>query len=205
MRAYLGEARARLGILLGFVGLIWLTELTDLLVFGSALDGLGIRPRQTDWPWGILLAPFLHAGLPHLIANSVPLLVLGWLVLLRRRLDFFVVTALVTIAGGLGVWLFARPNTIHLGASGVVFGYLGYLLARAWFERSLASLALAVIAGFLYGGALWGVLPTERGVSWEGHLFGLAGGGASARLLRRRPARESDLRPQLRHGSAVPR
>ena len=144
-----------------------------------------------------LFAPLLHANFAHLIANTAPLFVLGWLVILRRKVDFFVVTAAVTLIGGLGVWLFARPGTLHLGASGVVFGYLGYLLVRAWRERSLVAIAVALVAGILYGGALWGVLPTERGISWEGHLFGLLGGGATAQALTgRRSART--LPPRLR-------
>jgi membrane associated rhomboid family serine protease len=193
VRTLTGELKSGLFILVGFVGLIWLVELVDLLVFRGALDAAGIRPRDPEALWGIVLAPFLHRGLPHLVANTVPLLVLGWLVLVRRRRDFLLITALVTVVGGLGVWLFARPQTIHLGASGVVFGYLGYLLLRAWFERSLAAVLLALIAGLLYGSALWGVLPGQRGISWEGHLFGFAGGGAAARLFmpraRRIPAR----------------
>jgi membrane associated rhomboid family serine protease len=183
LQTLLAEGKARLGALASFIGFIWLSELVDQLLLGGRLDYLGIYPRETSWLWGIVLAPFLHGGFAHLIANTAPLFVLGWLVILRRRLDFFLVTAIVTLLGGLGVWLFARPGTIHVGASGVVFGYLGYLLVRAWRERSLTSMALALIAGFLYGGALWGVLPTQSGVSWEGHLFGLAGGGAAARFL----------------------
>jgi len=170
----------------GFVSVIWLTELVDLLFLRGSLDYLGIRPRDLGWLWGIVLAPFLHGGMAHLIANTVPLLVLGWLVAVRRRVDFFLVTAVVTLLGGLGVWLLARPGTIHLGASGVVFGYLGYLLLRAWFERSAAAMLVALIAGFLYGGALWGLLPTQPGISWEGHLFGFAGGATTARFAGRR-------------------
>jgi membrane associated rhomboid family serine protease len=183
VRTFAAELQARITLLAGFIGIIWLVELVDLFLLRGALDAAGIRPRDPDALWGIVWAPFLHGGLPHLIANTVPLLVLGWLVLLRRRADFLVVTALVIVVGGLGVWLFGRPQTIHIGASGVVFGYLGYLFLRAWFERSPTAMLLALVAGVLYGGALWGVLPGQRGISWEGHLFGFAAGGVTARLV----------------------
>ncbi len=183
MQTLVAEGKARLGALVGFISLIWLSEVVDQLLLGGSLDRLGIRPREASWLWGIVLAPFLHGGFAHLIANTAPLFVLGWLVILRQSLDFFLVTAIVTLLGGLGVWLFARPGTIHVGASGVVFGYLGYLLVRAWRERSPTAVILALVAGFLYGGALWGVLPTRSGISWEGHLFGFAGGGVAARFL----------------------
>jgi membrane associated rhomboid family serine protease len=181
------DLRARAALLLTFVGLMWVVELIDQVFLHGALDQLGIRPRETRSLWGILLAPFLHGGLPHLIANTAPLLVLGWLVLVRRRGDFALVTVVSALVGGLGVWLFAPSYSIHIGASGVAFGYLGYLIARAWFERSLTSLALAMLAGVLYGSALAGLLPGQRGISWEGHLFGFAAGGATGALFRGRP------------------
>jgi membrane associated rhomboid family serine protease len=187
MLAALREFRVRAMLLGGFVGLMWVVELFDLIVLHGALDQLGIRPRETQSLWGIVLAPFLHGGLPHLIANTAPLVVLGWLVLVRRRVDFVLLTIVVALVGGLGVWLFAPAYTIHIGASGIAFGYLGYLIARAWFERSLTSLALALLAGVLYGGALAGLLPGQRGISWEGHLFGLAAGGGMGAFYQRRP------------------
>lgn len=193
------ELRRRSAPVGGFVGLAWLSELIDQLAFGGTLDALGIRPRELDWLWGILLAPLLHGGFPHLIANTLPLLVLGWLVAVRRRRDFWIVTAVVTVLGGLGVWLFGRPDTIHVGASGVIFGYLGYLLLRGWLDRSLVSLGVAAVAGFLYGGALWGVLPGQVGISWEGHLFGLAGGAATARVTA--PARR--MQPSRATGAST--
>ena len=103
--------------------------------------------------------------------------------MLRRLLDFLLVTVLAILIGGLGVWLIGASNSIHIGASGLVFGYLGYLLARGYFERSFWSMALALVAGLLYGGVLFSVLPGQRGISWEGHLFGLIGGIVAARLL----------------------
>jgi len=181
-----GTLWTRLRLLVTLVALIWLVELVDLLVFRGALDANGIRPRREEGLMGILFAPFLHAGLAHLTANTIPLLVLGWLVLLRGLRSFFWVSGVVVLLGGLGVWIFGRPATVHVGASGLIFGYLGYLLLRGFWERSLAAIGIAVVAGFLYGGALWGVLPGRSNVSWEGHLFGFAGGAGAASVHRRR-------------------
>ena len=181
-------------ILVWTVGLLWAIELVDLFVFRRALDRFGIRPRDLAGLWGILFAPFLHGGLPHLIANTFPLIVLGWLVMVRRTADFFVVAVFAALIGGLGTWLFGGPNTIHIGASGVIFGFLGYLLARGYFERSFTSIAVAVVVGVLYGGALWGVLPSGPGISWQGHLFGLLGGSGAARALAQPGSRRNALR-----------
>lgn len=173
-------------ILLGLVGAMGAIEFLDQLVFQGMLDRFGIRPRQISGLWGVLFAPFLHASFRHLIANTVPFLVLGWLVMLREISDFGVVTLVTLLVSGLGVWLLAPANSIHLGASGLIFGYLGYLLLRGYFERSLISILLAMGVGLLYGGFLWGVLPTQQGISWQGHLFGFVGGGLAARLLAQR-------------------
>src|SRR5215207_2514204 len=125
-------------VLFWLVAVLWAIEIVDLIVFRGGLDGLGIRPRDLDRWWGILAAPLLHGGLAHLIANTLPLVVLGWFVLLRGLNTFASVSGLAVVVGGLGVWLFADPRTIHIGASGLIFGYLGYLLLRGYFERSVS-------------------------------------------------------------------
>lgn len=173
-------------LLLAIAGL-WLIEAIDLVQPWLTFDWYGIHPRTLIGLPGILLAPFLHAGFGHLLANTVPLFILGWLVLLRRRQDLLIVSLTAIIVSGLGVWLFGGSNTVHIGASGVIFGLLGYLLARGYFERSVAAILLAVLAFFLYGGMVWGVLPGRDGVSWLAHLFGLIGGVAAAYLLTHRP------------------
>ena len=177
-------------VLFWLVVALWVIEILDLVVFRSGLDRWGIRPRDIDQWWGILAAPLLHGGLAHLIANTLPLVVLGWFVLLRGLTTFTTVTALAVVLGGLGVFLFADPRTIHIGASGLIFGYLGYLLLRGYFERSFSAIAVSVIVAVLYGGAIFGVLPGQPGVSWEGHLFGFLSGAASARVLI--PSRQSE-------------
>jgi membrane associated rhomboid family serine protease len=165
---------------------MWVLELADLLLLGGALDAYGIRPRSVDGLEGIVLSPFLHGGLAHLANNSVPFVVFGLLVFLNGLRNFVVTTLLSLVVGGLGVWLVGAPNTVHIGASGVVFGYLGYLLLRGYFSRSVGAILLSLLLVVLYGGALWGLLPIQTGVSWTAHLFGFLGGGLSAYLLRRR-------------------
>jgi len=183
-------AGVQTAILGSCVLLAWSVELVDRVAYGGSLDRYGIQPRNVAGWWGILAAPLLHVGWLHLAANTIPFVVLGWLVMLRRVSDFVVVTALAILIGGIGVWVTGAANSVHVGASGLIFGYLGYLLARGYFERSLWAVLLGVAALILYGGVLWGVLPGQPGISWEGHLFGLVGGVAAARVLvpTRRPA-----------------
>jgi len=183
MQALKHTAATQVLILFACVAAAWSVELVDRVAYSGSLERFGIHPRDVPGLWGVLVAPLLHVGWVHLLANTGPFVVLGWLVMLRRISDFLVVTALAMLIGGLGVWLFGAPNSIHVGASGLIFGYLGYLLARGYFERSLWAVLLAVAALLLYGGVLWGVLPGQRGISWEGHLFGFVGGVAAARLL----------------------
>jgi membrane associated rhomboid family serine protease len=178
--------RGQLVILGAFVIIIWLVELADWLIFDGALDAYGIKPRTVSGLRGILFMPFLHRGFGHLLANTIPIIVLGWLVMLRRQADIFVVAAVTMLVGGLGVWLFGASNSVHVGASGLIFGFFGFLLAQAYFERSAAAIALAIVVFLLYGGIIWGVLPGQVGVSWLGHLFGFFGGILAAYLLSRR-------------------
>lgn len=154
---------------------MWIVEGADQAVLDQRLDQAGIVPRELDGLPGVLWAPFLHYGFGHLLANTVPLLVLGGLVAIKGTTRFLEVTIGVILLGGLGTWLFGRTG-VHLGASGVVFGYFGYLVAAALFERKLRSILLGLTALVLYGGLVWGVVPTTERVSWEGHLAGLVAG-----------------------------
>ncbi len=175
-------SKSRLPVLVGFVALLWIVFLVDLVLPGE-LTAYGVRPREVRGLLGILFMPFVHGDLWHLVSNTLPLLVLGWFVLLRGVTEFVEVTIVVAGLGGLGTWTIGGASSLHVGASGVVFGYLGYLLWRGWLERSFFSLAVAVIVGLFYGGALWGVLPGKPGISWEGHLCGLLAGAACAWLM----------------------
>jgi membrane associated rhomboid family serine protease len=172
-----------LRVLGGMVSSLWILELTDSLLLGNRLNRLGIQPRRWSGLKGILLSPLLHGDLQHLAANTVPLVVLGGLILFRSQTTFAIVTVVVWLVSGWGTWLCGGPRTNHIGASGIVFGYLGFLLLQGYLERSPIAIGLAVIAGTLYGSSLWGVLPNNRGRSWECHLFGAIGGGLAAHYL----------------------
>lgn len=168
-------------VVAGFVALLWGLELVDTLL-GGKFDRLGIKPRRLSGLIGIPFAPCLHGSLSHLAANTGPLVILASLVLLNGLRPLLIVTGVGWIVSGVGVWLFGRPRTNHLGASGLVFSYLGFLLLRGYFEGSAIAQAIALLVGFLYGGALWGLLPLSRGRSWASHAFGFLGGALAARF-----------------------
>lgn len=175
-----------------FVGvmavIMWIAEIVDT-VMGGDLDAYGIEPRDTDGLDGIVFAPFLHSGFDHLIANTVPFLVLGAIIALSGLVRVALVTLIVMVVGGLGTWLVAPAHTVHIGASGVVFGYAGYLIARAVYTRSLSHLAAGIIVVAIWGFTLLGGLLPQDGISWQGHLFGLVGGVVAAWALDGRDAR----------------
>jgi membrane associated rhomboid family serine protease len=164
-----------------FLALLWAIEAVDQWVFGGSLDQDGIVARQVDGLTGILWAPLLHVSWEHLIANSVPFFVLGFLVLAGGLGQFLAVTALVWLLGGFLTWCTGYGVTV--GASGVIFGWLAFLLFRGVFARSARHIALAVVLLLLYGSVLWGVLPGTPGVSWQAHLFGALAGVLAARLV----------------------
>ncbi|MHA0037436.1 rhomboid family protein [Deinococcus sp. PESE-13] len=183
------HVKAAAGVTAGLIALIWVQEVADQFLFGTRLDGYGIEPRQVGTFWHVFTAPFLHAGFPHLIANTVPLAVLAFMTAVRSVSRFLVATFLIALIGGGLVWLFGRSGSVHLGASELVFGYLAYLLGVGWWERTPLSIVIAVIAFALYGGVLWGVLPSNPAISWEAHLFGFIGGLVAAALLHRKVRR----------------
>jgi membrane associated rhomboid family serine protease len=172
----------------GFVALLWVVEIADA-VGGGSLDQYGIEPRSEEGLWGILAAPLLHGGFTHLESNSVPLLVLGFLVAVVSTGRWLLVLAWSWLVSGIGVWLVAPPNSITLGASGLVFGLLTYLLVAGFLERNAVRILVSVAVFLLYGSVLLGVLPGQPGISWQGHLFGAVGGVLAAYLHadRRRP------------------
>jgi membrane associated rhomboid family serine protease len=174
----------------GFVALLYAIELVDTLM-DNRLDQEGVQPQETDGLLGILFAPLLHVGWGHLLANTLPLLFLGFLILLSGLGHWLEVTAVVWVVGGLGTWLVAPPNTVHLGASVLVFGWLVHLILRGFFTRRPGQILLGLVILFLYGGVLWGVLPGQAGISWQGHLFGALGGGLAAWLTADRTSRRT--------------
>ena len=169
-------------IVLAMIALMWVAEVVDSAA-GHRLDQYGIEPREEDGLVGIAAAPFLHAGFGHLIANTVPLLVMGIAIAFGGARRTLAVTATVAIISGLGTWLVAPASTLHIGASGLVFGYATYLLSRGFFDRDAVELAIGLAVAVLWGGALLSGLLPEQGISWQGHLFGAIGGVVAARLL----------------------
>jgi len=169
------------------VALMWGLEVIDATAGGS-LDQYGIEPRDDGGLVGVVAAPFLHAGFGHLIANTVPFVVMGLVIAFKGAVRVLAVTAIVGLVSGLGTWLVAPEFTLHIGASGVVFGYATYLISRGVFNRDALELAVGLIVVLVWGTALLGGLRPEDGISWQGHLFGAIGGVVAARVLRRERA-----------------
>lgn len=177
------SAKSQALVLGGTTGAFWLVFAVNTLL-GGMLNIFGIIPRTAIGLRGILFSPFLHGSFDHLVANSVPFLVLGWLVMLRDSRHFLTVTAFAALGSGLFAWTLGAPGSVHIGASGVIFGYLGFLLLAGWYARSFASIALSILVGALWGGLVLGVMPGQAGVSWQGHLGGFVGGVLAARYYR---------------------
>ena len=175
-------------VVAAMVALMWIVEGIDQIA-GGRLDAQGIEPRDIDGLDGILYAPFLHGGFDHLIGNTIPFLLLGFAIALGGVLRVVAVTVIVALVGGLGTWLVAPADTVHIGASGIVFGFAAYLVARGAFSRSVPQILLGVVVVAIWGATLLRGLVPETGVSWQGHLFGAVGGVIAARLLHRRAQR----------------
>ncbi|MFI9006713.1 rhomboid family intramembrane serine protease [Actinosynnema sp. NPDC053489] len=165
-------------VVLGFVGLLYVVEAVDTAL-GGRLDDDGVIPRDFSQWDNIIWYPLLHGGWAHLTGNAVPLLVLSYLATSGGIKQFLQITAVIWLTSGLGVWVFGSYGS-HIGASGLVFGFLVFLLVRGVFARSVLQILVAVVVFALYGAALWGVLPGQPGISWEGHLFGALGGVLAA-------------------------
>jgi membrane associated rhomboid family serine protease len=177
-------------------------ELIDQRSGGQVDAVAGIRPRDVSGLDGLLLAPLVHDGWEHLFLNSAPLVLLGTFVLAAGTRRFLLATVFIAIFSGLGVWLFTPPQYLVIGASGVIFGWLGLLLMRGIVERSLWNFAVAIIVGLLYGWQLVALLPTDQRISWQGHLFGFIGGMVAAVIFRRR--RTSGEQPASLGTSSTP-
>lgn len=167
-----------------FAATLWTIHISAAAV-GFPVDGFGIRPGELTALHGVLTAPLAHASFEHLISNTPPVLILGTVMLYGFPRASKIALPLIWLASGLGVWLFARAGT-HLGASGLTHGMMFFVFVMGVLRRDRLSMALAMIVFFLYGGMVWGVLPTEPRVSFESHFFGAIAGVVSAFLLRRR-------------------
>jgi membrane associated rhomboid family serine protease len=182
MTTNLDGIKTRAATLGGLIAVMWFLRILDALVPGSgSAAGHGIIPRSWIGLEGIPVAPFIHIDFEHLLANSVPLMILGALVLLRGVMEFLFVVLASVLVGGIGTWLFGAGDAQHVGASGIVFGLFGYLIFRTAFDRRLSSAVITVIVAVAYGTAMaWSIIP-EEGISWSGHFFGFIGGLLAAR------------------------
>jgi membrane associated rhomboid family serine protease len=183
-----GKAVRALIFMTGFLGLLWLIQLINW-ADSYHLDRFGILPRHESHLADIFTAPLLHFSWQHLEGNSIPFLVLGFLAAYRGIMRFIAVTLIVAITSGLAVWFFQSSTELTVGASGLIFGYFGYVLVRGLFDRNLVDVIVGVLAGIAYAGILAVAIPGTPGISWIGHAGGLAGGVLAGWVLRsRRPA-----------------
>ena len=185
------KAKARtegIRLLAAVVALMWIVEVVNTLD-SNGLDTDGIYARNVGRLWGIFTAPFIHASFAHLIGNTIPFVFMGVFIALRGAGRLALVTGIVILIGGLGTWLIAPSGSLTIGASGVVFGYATYLLARGVFNRSVVELLIGVIVGVVWGGALISSLVPHPHISWQGHLCGGIGGVVAAWVLARPRAR----------------
>ncbi|WP_031077175.1 rhomboid family intramembrane serine protease [Streptomyces sp. NRRL S-118] len=194
-RSGAGRVWAAAQLMLAWVALLWVLEAVDLAT-GHALDGYGISPREVTELRDLVPAAFLHFGFGHVAANTVPLLVLGFLAALGGIRRFLAVAALIVVVDGLGVWLVSPSYSVTAGASGLIFGLFGYLVFRGFVDRKALDIGVGLLIGAVWGSTiLLGISPTQSGVSWQGHLFGLVAGVAAAFVFRRRTRGAPALTP----------
>lgn len=179
MRAFVRRAAA----LVAFVAVLWAIQVVNWITGYDLNPAFGLIPRYLGGLDGVIAMPLLHRSFGHLMANTPPLLVMGGLLVATTTRALLPVNAVVIGLGGGLVWVFGS-SAIHIGASGLVFGWFGFLVVRGLVDRSLITLGAALVVGVLYGSILWGVLPGQHGVSWEAHLFGAIAGAAAAFLVR---------------------
>ncbi|QPK82914.1 rhomboid family intramembrane serine protease [Corynebacterium qintianiae] len=177
---------------LGYLAVIWAVFILNAVLFGGVLNNFGIHPLDVTALPHIFAAPLLHADVNHIISNSIPGAIFCFLIGYSGSRVFWEVTLIAGVIAGLGTWFMGGIGTNHIGASGLVYGWLAYLIVRGFFNRSVQQISLGVILGFFYSGLIWGVLPGTPGVSWQGHLFGAIGGIVAGMLI------TSDDPPELK-------
>ena len=175
----------KLFIALALLAFIWIVFILDIVI-PIDFTNFGIHPRKIKGLFGIAFSPFLHAGIRHILSNSLPLFFLTLALFFFYEKEAIVVWTLSAILGGILVWLFARPNTVHVGASGVIFSLVGFLIASGFFRRNIKAILISLLIGIVYGGILFGIGFFKRGISWEGHLFGFIAGVALAFIFGRK-------------------
>ena len=170
-------------IILILIITIWVVEIINIVTHRFFLQ-YGILPRSIDGIFGIILHPFIHGSIQHIMSNSIPLFVLGFIVAIEGKFEFFKITLFIIIVGGFLLWLFGR-NSYHIGASLLIFGYFGFVIVNAFHKKTASSIFAALITIFLYGGLIYGLIPVNSHISWEGHLFGLIAGIMAVKVFRK--------------------
>lgn len=172
-------------LMVAFLALLWIIELVNAGADRSLAQSGGIMPRDAGSLVDILTSPFLHGSLDHLAGNALPLFSLGFIAAIPSPKRFLTMTLVVIVVGGFGVWLFSPAGSITVGASGVVFGYFGYLLLRGFVDRRPVDVVVSVGIGLAYGYAMWNSVGFGvSGISWQGHVAGLVGGMIAALVVR---------------------
>lgn len=166
-----------------FPVLLWIIHLVSLLL-NQDLSRLGLLPRKPVGLLGIITSPLIHGDFSHLISNTIPLIILGWIIFNFYNKISYLLFFFIYLLTGILVWIFAR-QVYHIGASGIVYGFVSFLFFSGIFRRDNKSIALALVITFLYGGLVWGILPGLEGISWESHLFGGITGLIAAYLFRK--------------------
>lgn len=193
------QIRARIIVLAGFIGVMWIVFGFDCITNACAPpSGFGIVPRETGALTGILTSPFVHENATHLLHNTIPLAVLGAVILINGVREFLLVVQISMLVAGFGIWIFGTPHTEHIGASGVVLGFFGYLLFRTFFDRRIFYAIITIGVAVYYGTSIIHSLIPQEHISWTAHAFGFLGGFAAARFRHQRAA------PQI-EGVEIPR
>jgi len=173
-----------------FLVVIWVLMLVNALS-NYRLTGYGVEPREIEGLRGIIVAPFLHVDFSHLLANTPACAVLLFLIALSGQKAVWVSSVCTVIVGGVGIWLTGPENSVHVGASILIYGWVAFLVLRGFFVRSFGQIALGVVVALIYAGLFWGLFPGNPGVSWQGHLFGAVGGAVAAFLTGRQTGRQA--------------
>jgi membrane associated rhomboid family serine protease len=202
--AAVSDARSALFVMAGVLAVLWVVQIANSVDHYGLSKHFGIVAREPSRLPEIFSAPLLHFSYSHIEANSAPLFFLGFFAAYRGIRRFIAVTLLIVVTSGLGSWLFSASHTLEVGASGVVFGYFGYVVVRGVVERHVLDVIAAVVVALTYWSILQGVLPNDPHISWQAHLFGLIGGIAAALLLRQRPPSKPKARPRRGKPAATP-